>query len=123
MMIIIICLNFCYTILEMGMNRIKLRYQFTLTTSIFSLFFLAINYVGSKLNGNHPIYAYLLDWENVGTREWHAWNDLFFFITYWIVGTTATSLLVTLIHNHKSKCCKKPKEDDEAIRMKSVLSD
>jgi len=96
-----------YSIIEMGLNKLLLRYRHVLIVVVVCILYLGINWLGTVMYGMKPVYANTIVWPDaklIPGRDY--WNSLGFFVCIWLMGMPCLFLLFVLIHRYKFVCCK-----------------
>ena len=102
-----------FSFIEMGLNKLQLRMRHAVIVFMTSLIYMLINWLGTALYGNRPVYPNVLVWEHSDTpgetfpipgRD--EWNSFGLFTTIFVVGNPVVFLLLALIHRYKFFCCK-----------------
>jgi len=96
-----------YSIIEMGLNKLLLRFRHVIIVVIVCILYMGVNFLGTIMYGNKPVYANVVVWpdsELLPGRNY--WNSLGLFCCVWCIGTPIVFLLFVVIHRYKFVCCK-----------------
>ena len=95
-----------YSIIEICLNKLNLRYRHWVIVLIFCVVYEAINAAGFYWFDRDPAYPNLLEWDCFEAKETcNLWTNFCMFQTMFIFGMVVFSFLMVTIHRYKIRCC------------------
>lgn len=114
------------TVIEMGLNKLQLRFRHAIIVFMTTLIYMLINWLGTIMYDGRPIYPSVVVWHDTnGTKDAgdnyplpgrDMWNSYGLFFCIFVLGNPLIFLLLALIHRYKYTCCKGDQEVGRAGR-------